>query len=300
MARNLTKEYGRARVVDRISFVIEAGEFCGILGPNGAGKTTTLKMLVGHVPASAGELRVLGYAIPEQARIMRGRIGIVPQLDNLDPDFTVLENLRIYARYHGLPRGISEERIAWLLDFAALSDKADARISELSGGMKRRLSIARALLNRPNLLILDEPTTGLDPQIRQAIWQLLRQLQKEGLTIILTTHYMDEAERLCARIILMDRGHILADQSPRALVQDRIEPHVLEVHADPGARGYPPLQPPLEVRCEQVGESIFYYGNHLEPLIQVLDRYPEVHYNYRSTNLEDVFLKLTGRDLRDG
>ncbi len=300
MARGLTKEYGGARVVDRISFTIDAGEFCGILGPNGAGKTTTLKMLVGHVPASAGELRVLGYAIPEQARAMRSRIGIVPQQDNLDPDFTVLENLRIYAQYHGLSRGISDDRIPRLLEFAALSDKAGARISQLSGGMKRRLSIARALLNRPDLIILDEPTTGLDPQIRQAIWQLLRHLQKEGLTIVLTTHYMDEAERLCGRIILMDHGHILADQSPQALVQDRIEPHVLEVHGHTGSSWQPPVRPPPDVRCEQVGESFFYYGNHLEPLIQVLDRYPDVHYNYRSTNLEDVFLKLTGRDLRDG
>ena len=300
MARGLTKEYGGSRVVDRISFVIEAGEFCGILGPNGAGKTTTLKMLVGHVPASAGELRVLGYSIPEQARVMRSRIGIVPQQDNLDPDFTVLENLRIYARYHSIPQGISDQRIPSLLDFTALADKADARISQLSGGMKRRLSIARALLNRPDLLILDEPTTGLDPQIRQAIWQLLRHLQKEGLTIVLTTHYMDEAERLCGRIILMDHGHILADQSPQALVQDRIEPHVLEVHSRAGASWRPPLQPSPDIRCEQVGESFFFYGNHLEPLIHVLEQCSDVHYSYRSTNLEDVFLKLTGRDLRDG
>lgn len=298
-ARGLTKEYGGTRVVDRISFSIEPGEFLGILGPNGAGKTTTLKMLVGHVAASAGDLSVLGFAIPAQARQMRSRIGIVPQQDNLDQEFTVAENLRVYARYFGLSGSISRERIGRVLDFAALTDKADSKISHLSGGMKRRLSIARALLNEPELLILDEPTTGLDPQIRQAIWQLLRQLQKDGLTIVLTTHYMDEAERLCRRIILMDHGHILADQSPQDLVQDRIEPQVLEVHgpaAEPWARTVPPLP---GIRCERVGETFFYYGEQLEPLIHALDRFSDVQYNYRSTNLEDVFLKLTGRDLRD-
>ncbi len=298
-ARGLTKNYGGTRVVDRISFSIEPGEFLGILGPNGAGKTTTLRMLVGHVAASAGELSVLGFDIPRQAREMRSRIGIVPQQDNLDPEFTVVENLRVYARYFGLSGTVTRGRIAQVLDLAALADKAHARISQLSGGMKRRLSIARALLNEPELLILDEPTTGLDPQIRQAIWHLLRQLQKDGLTIVLTTHYMDEAERLCERIILMDHGHILADQSPQELVQDRIEPHVLEVHgaaAEPWALTVPPLP---GIRCECVGETFFYYGDELEPLIHALDRFADVQYNYRSTNLEDVFLKLTGRDLRD-
>ncbi len=298
-ARGLIKEYGRTRVVDRISFSIEPGEFLGILGPNGAGKTTTLKMLVGRVEATAGELSVLGFDIPRQAREMRSRIGIVPQQDNLDPEFTVVENLRVYARYFGLSGTVTRGRIARVLDLAALADKAHARISQLSGGMKRRLSIARALLNEPELLILDEPTTGLDPQIRQAIWHLLRQLQKDGLTIVLTTHYMDEAERLCERIILMDHGHILADQSPQELVQDRIEPHVLEVHgpaAEPWALTVPPLP---GIRCERVGETFFYYGEQLEPLIHALDRFSDVQYNYRSTSLEDVFLKLTGRDLRD-
>lgn len=300
MARGLTKAYAGVRVVDRVSFAIEAGEFCGILGPNGAGKTTTLKMLVGHVPATSGELNVLGYSIPSQARLMRSRIGIVPQQDNLDPDFSVLENLRVYARYFGLSGREREERIAGVLATTALSEKGGAAIAHLSGGMKRRLSIARALLNRPDMLILDEPTTGLDPQIRQAIWQLLRQLQKEGLTIVLTTHYMDEAERLCGRIILMDHGHILADQSPQALVQDRIEPHVLEVHG-PSASSWRHALPTLPgIRCEQVGESYFYYGERLDLLVRSLDEDAGVQYNYRSTNLEDVFLKLTGRELRDG
>jgi lipooligosaccharide transport system ATP-binding protein len=298
-AENLTKHYGKQCVVDRISFQIVKGEFCGILGPNGAGKTTTLKMLVGNTPYSGGKLSVLGLPIPQQARFMRGRIGVVPQMDNLDPDFTVVENLRVYGRYFGLKRTELERRIAELLVFVLLEEKADAYINQLSGGMKRRLSIARALINRPELLILDEPTTGLDPQIRQNIWQLLRQLQKEGLTLILTTHYMDEAERLCGRIILMDHGRILADRTPEELVRERIEPHVLEVFGTGVAawKQANPLDGPF--RCEQVGETCFYYGANLSELVNTLDGWPGLRYSYRPANLEDVFLKLTGRELRD-
>ncbi|PZN78690.1 MAG: ABC transporter [Candidatus Methylumidiphilus alinenensis] len=298
-AENLTKHYGKQCVVNNISFQIIKGEFCGILGPNGAGKTTTLKMLVGNTPASAGMLSVLGFPIPQQARAMRSRIGVVPQSDNLDLDFTVKENLHVYGRYFGLKRAEVERRIAELLAFVALEEKTDSCIKQLSGGMKRRLSIARALINRPELLILDEPTTGLDPQIRQNIWQLLRQLQKDGLTIILTTHYMDEAERLCGRIILMDRGRILADSTPEELVRERIEPHVLEVFGT-GVSAWKnanPLTGPI--RCEQVGETCFYYGADLSELVQTLDGWPGLRYGYRPANLEDVFLKLTGRELRD-
>jgi lipooligosaccharide transport system ATP-binding protein len=298
-AENLTKHYGKQCVVDRISFQIAKGEFCGILGPNGAGKTTTLKMLVGNTPCSGGKLSVLGLPIPQQARVMRGRIGVVPQMDNLDPEFTVVENLRVYGRYFGLNRSELERRIAELLVFVLLEEKADAYINQLSGGMKRRLSIARALINRPELLILDEPTTGLDPQIRQNIWQLLRQLQKDGLTLVLTTHYMDEAERLCGRIILMDHGRILADRTPEELVRERIEPHVLEVFGAGVAawRQANPLDGPF--RCEQVGETCFYYGANLSELVNTLDGWPGLRYSYRPANLEDVFLKLTGRELRD-
>ena len=298
-AENLTKHYGKQCVVDNISFQIIKGEFCGILGPNGAGKTTTLKMLVGNTPASAGMLSVLGFPIPQQARAMRSRIGVVPQSDNLDLDFTVKENLHVYGRYFGLKRAEVERRITELLAFVALEEKADSCIKQLSGGMKRRLSIARALINRPELLILDEPTTGLDPQIRQNIWQLLRQLLKDGLTIILTTHYMDEAERLCGRIILMDRGRILADSTPEELVRERIEPHVLEVFGT-GVSAWKnanPLTGPI--RCEQVGETCFYYGADLSELVKTLDGWPGLRYGYRPANLEDVFLKLTGRELRD-
>ena len=298
-AENLTKHYGKQCVVDNISFQIIKGEFCGILGPNGAGKTTTLKMLVGNTPASAGMLSVLGFPIPQQARAMRSRIGVVPQSDNLDLDFTVKENLHVYGRYFGLNRAEVERRIAELLAFVALEEKADSCIKQLSGGMKRRLSIARAMINRPELLILDEPTTGLDPQIRQNIWQLLRQLQKDGLTIILTTHYMDEAERLCGRIILMDRGRILADSTPEELVRERIEPHVLEVFGT-GVSAWKNANPSTgPIRCEQVGETCFYYGADLSELVQTLDGWPGLRYGYRPANLEDVFLKLTGRELRD-
>lgn len=299
-ADTLCKQYGAQRVVDGVSFTIRRGEFCGILGPNGAGKTTTLRMLVGNTPASSGRLHVLGSEIPRQARTMRARIGVVPQSDNLDPDFTVLENLRVYGRYFGLKSAEIARRIPELLAFAALEEKADSRINQLSGGMRRRLSIARALINRPELLILDEPTTGLDPQIRQNIWQLLRQLQKSGLTLVLTTHYMDEAERLCGRIILMDRGRILADRTPEELIRERIEPHVLEMHG-PGVAEWQrahPLDGP--VRFEQVGESWFYYGADLAALVNSLDGWPDLRYAYRPANLEDVFLKLTGRELRDG
>jgi lipooligosaccharide transport system ATP-binding protein len=299
-AENLRKHYGKHCAVDGISFAIRPGEFCGILGPNGAGKTTTLRMLVGSTPTSGGNLRVLGFPVPQQARAMRQRIGVVAQSDNLDVDFTVVENLRVYARYFGLKRAEIERRIPQLLAFASLEDKANAAIHQLSGGMKRRLCIARALINQPELLILDEPTTGLDPQIRQNIWQLLRQLQKDGLTLILTTHYMDEAERLCGRLIVMDHGRILADRSPQALIRERIEVHVLEVYG-PGLGAWQRDHPlTLPVRCEQIGETCFYYGADLTALVNTLDGYANLRYVYRPANLEDVFLKMTGRDLRDG
>jgi lipooligosaccharide transport system ATP-binding protein len=298
-ALGLAKHYGRQRVVDGISFTIGKGEFCGILGPNGAGKTTTLKMLVGNSPLSGGTLRVLGHAIPRDARAMRCRIGIVPQSDNLDPDFTVEENLRVYGRYFGLRRREIEARIPELLRLAVLEDRAGRPIRQLSGGMKRRLSIARALINRPELLILDEPTTGLDPQVRQNLWQILRQLRKDGLTIILTTHYMDEAERLCSRIILMDRGRILADRTPRDLIRGAIEPHVLEIHGE-GLDDWERTAPAAAgVRRERVGESLLFYGEDLGSLVDSLDGRDGLHYAYRPANLEDVFLKLTGRELRD-
>ncbi len=201
-AHALTKVYDQQRVVDTIHFSVQRGECCGILGPNGAGKTTTLRMLVGNTSPTGGHLEVLGWQIPAQSRQMRAQVGIVPQRDNLDPDFSVVQNLYVYGRYFGLDRTILNQRISKILAFASLEHKAQARVPTLSGGMQRRLSLGRALINEPQLLILDEPTTGLDPQARQLIWQRLRQLKKEGLTLILTTHYMEEAERLCDELSL--------------------------------------------------------------------------------------------------
>jgi lipooligosaccharide transport system ATP-binding protein len=299
IARQLTKSFEGKRVVDGLRFEIRQGEFVGILGPNGAGKTTTLRMLVGNTPPGAGELLVLGFVIPAEGRAMRARIGVVPQQDNLDIDFTVMENLRIYGGYFGLSEKVLKARIPKLLNLAALTDKANARIGQLSGGMKRRLSIARALINEPEMLVLDEPTTGLDPQVRHNIWSMLRQLQNEGLTIVLTTHYMEEAERLCGRIILMDGGRILADSSPQALIRDHIEPHVLEVHGVNAESWRCSLALAGGQRCERIGESVFLYGDDLEAAVRSLDAWDGVHYVYRRANLEDVFLKLTGRDLHD-
>ncbi|BBL70764.1 ATP-binding cassette domain-containing protein [Methylogaea oryzae] len=298
-ADGLSKRYGGHRVVDGISFSIPRGEFCGILGPNGAGKTTTLRMLAGHAPPDGGELTVLGFPVPKRAKDMRALVGIVPQQDNLDLELTVRENLEVYGRYFGLSSAEVRDRIPQLLQYAALPDKADQRIGNLSGGMKRRLSIARALINRPRLLILDEPTTGLDPHIRHNIWQLLRQLQQDGLTVILTTHYMDEAERLCDRIILMDHGRILADGAPRDLIAGHIESHVLEVHGQDVARWRETFVCDEPVRRERVGDSLYLYGEQLQPWVASLDAWPRLRYSYRPANLEDVFLRLTGRDLRD-
>jgi len=298
-ANRLTKSYNGKTVVKGIDFSIKKGECCGILGPNGAGKTTTLRMLVGHTSPDEGRLEALGLPIPEKAREMRSKVGVVPQVDNLDPDFTVSENLYSYGRYFGYNRKALEPRIQKLLDFASLQDKADSRVQALSGGMKRRLTLARSLINEPELLILDEPTTGLDPQARQLIWQQLRQLQKEGLTIIITTHYMEEAERLCDRIIVMDHGTILADDRPETLIKKHIEPHVLEVHGDDVDKWHDALQFGAAIRFEQVGETRFYYGSELKSLIDSLDGWSGLRYLYRPANLEDVFLKLTGRDLKD-
>ncbi|PSQ93382.1 MAG: ABC transporter, partial [Proteobacteria bacterium SW_6_67_9] len=217
-AQGLGKRYGEMTVVDSVDLAVQRGECVGLLGPNGAGKTTTLRMLLGLTHPSAGLLRVLGHAVPEQARAMRARVGVVPQADALDPDFTVRENLVTWASYFGLD-GAMGERIDELLQFAALEGREHAPVTALSGGMRRRLTLARALVNRPDLIVLDEPTTGLDPQARQHIWQRLRRLRDDGATLILTTHYMEEAERLCDRLAIIDHGRIVAQGRPRDLVE---------------------------------------------------------------------------------
>lgn len=296
-ADGVSKDYGNTRVVDAVSFCIRSGECCGILGPNGAGKTTTLKMLVGHASFQAGSLRLFGLDMPERAQAVRARLGIVPQQDTLDPDFTVVENLHTYGSYFGLSHAALTTRIADLLQLTALTERSDCIVSQLSGGLRRRLSIARALINHPDLLILDEPTTGLDPQIRLSIWQLLRSLQSRGITLILTTHYMEEAERLCDRVIVMDRGRILADYPTPALLREHIEPHVLEVRGHERAAWHRQTVD-AGIRYEELGETTLYYGENFQRLLQSLENWPGLHYLHRPANLEDVFFKLTGRELR--
>lgn len=297
--RSLTKLYGERRVVDSIDLCVNRGECFGILGPNGAGKTTTLRMLLGSTPPSSGCLEVLGYRVPDQGRLARRQVGVVPQADNLDPDFTVTENLKVYASYFALPSAEVSRRIPELLAFAALETKANASISTLSGGMKRRLTLARALINEPDLLILDEPTTGLDPQARQLIWQRLRALLSQGKTLILTTHYMAEAERLCDRLVIMDAGRILVSGSPEDLIRGHIEPHVVEVYGAGVEAWHANSGRMLAERSEQIGETIFCYAANERPLLEDLCRHPELHFLHRPANLEDVFLRLTGRELRD-
>ncbi|MCK8515102.1 ATP-binding cassette domain-containing protein [Methylonatrum kenyense] len=294
----LRKQYRQHEAVRGVDLSVRRGECFGLLGPNGAGKTTLLRMLLGLTEPTAGELTVLGCPIPAQARRARERIGVVPQLDNLDPDFTVRENLATYASYFGLKASDIAPRIDELLAFARLQDKASAPIPALSGGMKRRLSLARALINEPELVVLDEPTTGLDPQARQHIWLRLLQLLDQGRTLILTTHYMEEAERLCDRLAIIDAGQMVACDSPRALVAQHIERHVFELRGrDVGIwreRGAE-----LASRHEEVGDTLLLYSNDADRLHQALNDHGTQRYWHRPGNLEDVFLKLTGRDLRD-
>ncbi len=296
---HLCKNYNGVNVVDDLNLSIEKGTFCGILGPNGAGKTTTLRMFIGHCPMDSGQLTIFGKPMPLHASDVRQDIGVVPQMDNLDPDFSVQENLYVYGRFFGIPRAVLKQRIVELLEFASLTDKANSKIAELSGGMKRRLTLARALINNPKILILDEPTTGLDPQARQSIWQKLRALKKQGMTLILTTHYMEEAERLCDRVMVMDHGNIKADAAPKAMIKEQVEQHVLEVHAANQALISTVSNDPSIARFEKSGDIHFFYGNKLKQALDTLEQSDHDDYLFRPANLEDVFLKLTGRELRE-
>jgi lipooligosaccharide transport system ATP-binding protein len=298
-ACNLRKSYGNQVVVDGVNINLNKGECFGLLGPNGAGKTTTLRLLLGLVSPDAGELQLLDHAVPRHAREARVRVGVVPQIDNLDPDFTVAENLLVYGRYFGMKDGEIEARLPELLEFANLTQKRDAKVPTLSGGMKRRLTLARALVNDPEVIFLDEPTTGLDPQARHLIWQRLRELTARGKTLLLTTHFMDEAERLCHRLAVMDNGRIISEGSPRELIAQNIEPQVVEVFGELAAAWAQDHAARHAQRFEVSGESVFCYVNDAQPLLQELQLHPELRYLHRPANLEDVFLKLTGREMRE-
>jgi lipooligosaccharide transport system ATP-binding protein len=297
-ARGLRKSFGAQEVVCGVDLEVAPGECFGLLGPNGAGKTTTLKLCLGLIRPDAGAIELLGEPVPRRAREARARVGVVPQFDNLDPDFSVAENLMVYGRYFRLAPREVRDRIAPLLDFAGLTGRERAKISTLSGGMKRRLTLARALVNDPQVLFLDEPTTGLDPQARHLIWERMRRLTAQGKTLLLTTHFMEEAERLCQRLAIMDHGRIIAAGSPRALIAEHIEPQVVEVHG-PGVEAWRDAAQGLAARVERVGGTVFCYAADVEPLLRSLEGQRELSYLHRSASLEDVFLKLTGRDLRD-
>jgi lipooligosaccharide transport system ATP-binding protein len=295
----LRKSYGDNEVVRGLDFAIGRGECFGLLGPNGAGKTTTLRCCLGLTDPNAGAITLVGEPVPKAAREARVRVGVVPQMDNLDPDFTVVENLRIYGRYFRVPDALLHERIPRLLEFAGLSTKGSSSIRTLSGGMKRRLTLARALINDPELLILDEPTTGLDPQARHLIWDGLRQLLTQGKTILLTTHFMDEAERLCSRLAVIDHGRMIASDTPRALIAAHVEPEVIEVYGDEARAWADTRGRQLAERLELAGETAFCYARDAAPLLADLARQTSVRYLHRPANLEDLFIKLTGRELRD-
>lgn len=298
VAERLVKHFGDSEVVKGIDITVYRGQCFGILGPNGAGKTTTIKMILGQSPVTQGKLTIFGLHQPGDAPEIRNRCGVVPQQDNLDPDFTVSENLSVYARYFGMDTDQINRRIDQLLDFVELKENNNTRIDALSGGMKRRLSIARALINNPELLILDEPTTGLDPQVRHMIWARLRQLKKYGKTILLTTHYLEEAERLCDVLVIMDHGKIIAQGSPRQLIAEYVEPSVFEIR-ERIAKIDEQLQGMDDTTIESIGDSTYVYTSSPNAIVSVLQAQPELEYYHRPGNLEDVFLKLTGRELRD-
>jgi lipooligosaccharide transport system ATP-binding protein len=298
-ARALTKRYGEFVAVDGIDFAVARGETFGFLGPNGAGKSSTMRMIGAVSPASGGTLRVLGRDPERDGPAIRARLGVVPQEDNLDLELDVGENLHVYGRFFGLPRDEIRRRTDELLEFVQLADRRGSRVDSLSGGMKRRLTIARALVNEPELLLLDEPTTGLDPQARHALWDRLYRLKQRGVTLVLTTHYMDEAEQLCDRLVVMDRAKIVAEGAPRELIERYVEREVVELRfgAEDGARSFDDLADHVEVLQDRVvlgtdeGDAVVaeVHARGLEPDTVLV----------RRSTLEDVFLRLTGRSLID-
>lgn len=297
--QNLVKDYGNATVVNDLSFHIAPGECLGVIGPNGAGKTTTIRMCLGLTVPDSGSVTAFGLPMPAAALAIKTKLGVVSQMDTLDPDFSCAENLLVYGRYFGMQDAQIRERIPSLLEFASLTAKANAKPGELSGGMKRRLSLARALVNNPRLLLLDEPTTGLDPQARHLMWERLQLLLQQGKSILLTTHFMDEAERLCNRLLVVDHGKKMAEGAPRDLIAHYLEPEVVEVFGN-GALALvdSPLKA-LAARVEMSGETVFFYTADATPLVAALAAFPQLRTLHRPANLEDLFLKLTGRQIRE-
>jgi lipooligosaccharide transport system ATP-binding protein len=302
VARGLKKSYGDFEAVKGVDFEVYRGECFGFLGPNGAGKTTTMKMIYAAAVPTGGDLKVAGLDVRSAEREVKRRIGVVPQENNLDEDLKVKENLLVFGRYFDLPRKLVRRRAEELLEFVQLSDKAGAKVEQLSGGMKRRLLIARALINDPELVVLDEPTTGLDPQARHLVWDKLRQLASEGKTLVLTTHYMDEAAQLCDRLCIMEGGRIIAEGAPRALISEHISPEVLEFRADPDAlEKLSPIVEDVSDNVDRIGEALLVYTSDAEAVTRKVRASGIEVRNilHRQASLEDVFLKLTGRRLVD-
>lgn len=302
VAEDLTKVYGTTRAVDGISFQITQGESFGLLGPNGAGKSTTMRMIGGTLTRTSGTMRVAGLDPHEQGPEVRAHLGVVPQQDNLDEELTVRDNLIVYGRYFGLSRAYLREKADELLEFAQLTEKAKVKTTTLSGGMKRRLTIARSLINEPRVLLLDEPTTGLDPQARHVLWDRLFQLKEVGVTLVVTTHFMDEAEQLCDRLIVVDHGKIMAEGSPRELIRAHVTREVLEVRF--GARRNAAVVEQLEgigTRTEVLPDRILLYADDGEAALEEVTArgLAPVTSLVRRASLEDVFLHLTGRSLVD-
>ena len=299
-ARGLRKSYGGFEAVKGVDFEVYRGECFGFLGPNGAGKTTTMKMIYGAAVPTGGELEVAGLSVRRAEREVKRRIGVVPQENNLDEDLKVKENLLVYGRYFDLPKKTIRQRAEELVEFVQLSEKADNEVEELSGGMKRRLLVARALINDPDLVVLDEPTTGLDPQARHLVWERLRELQTEGKTLVLTTHYMDEAAQLCDRLVIMDGGEITAQGSPRELIEEYVSSEVLEFRVGSGA--LKEITSLVEDEADQIDhadDSLLVYTSEADAVIEKVRGSGVTVENSirRQASLEDVFLKLTGRRL---
>jgi lipooligosaccharide transport system ATP-binding protein len=297
--KGLVKHYGSTTVVDDLTFDIAPGECLGVIGPNGAGKTTTIRMCLGLTVPDAGTITAFDMSMPKEALAIKALMGVVSQNDTLDPDFTCAENLLVYGRYFGMKTAEVSARVPQLLEFASLTSKATSKPGELSGGMKRRLSLARALVNDPKLLLLDEPTTGLDPQARHLMWERLQMLLQQGKSILLTTHFMDEAERLCSRLLVLDHGKKIAEGKPRDLIAQHLEPDVVEVYGT-GALALQDLPlAKLAARVEISGETLFFYTQDAKPLLEAFPAHPQLRTLHRPANLEDLFLKLTGRQIRE-